>query len=479
MKKILIVLLTLTLILTGCQKELTPDEVFNLYGDIIESNLDKIDQDTLTEYAKDKLSLVDVVVEETPPPAIEAKAEDIKNILDMISKGNITASREFIDENALTETISKEQKEEMIKALKLKLEGTVDNYYTDFTIANKDVFRVVDVFKNNYEDFIGAGYFKTTLDDINNKYDDRVERKRVYLTEDYFPNTLIKKYYSNIEDNNIRKMKDLLDFNKGFMNGLTEKGSESGEIFESLMKPYVCFVEYVANNELSDVIKAKDTLQETYPDVESSFFNIVIEIKVKSDCYDLIQSAEIKAAISTIDQYVKAYEISEDNDIYELKKICVDYKNAIGKIKVVTDDFDGSTKTYFKGVEKISKSINIVPFIKNDSKNIRFFIGFHQSDWLFFDYIKIKVDDDDNMITEWFDYDDVVRDVKRGVYEIAEHKFTATELQRIMNGEKLTIRFIGKDDKFRDHDFTKDEKNAIKSLYSHINFSQLVSNYYE
>lgn len=477
MKKILIVLLTLTLILTGCQKELTPDEVFNLYGDIIESNLDKIDQDTLTEYAKDNLSLVDVVVEETPPPVIEAKAEDIKNILDMISKGNITASREFIDENALTETISKEQKEEIIKALKLRLEGSVDNYYTDFTIANNEIFRGVDVFKNNYEGFIGAEYFKNILDDINLKYDERVENKRIYLTEDYFPNTLFKKYCSGIKDNNIRLMKDLHDCNEGFMSGLTKDDTEVGEIFANLMKPYIDFVDYVDNNDLSEVIKNKDSLSETYPNIDNDFISIVLEIKLKSDCYELIQNTEIKSAISIIDQYVKAYEISEDNNIFELRKICADYKSAMSKIKVVKDDFEGTTNTYYKGVEKISKSINVVPFIEND-KYFSFLVGFHQSDWIFFDTIKVKLSDDD-MITQYFDYNDVMRDVKRGIYEIAETSFSDSALNRMMKAEKLTIRFIGKDDKYRDHTFTKDEKNAITALYSHKNFGQLVADYYK
>ena len=94
-------------------------------------------------------------------------------------------------------------------------------------------------------------------------------------------------------------------------------------------------------------------------------------------------------------------------------------------------------------------------------------VGFQQKGWLFFDSVEIKIDED-NYCSEYFDYDETVRDVISGstIKEEGEMSLSLEDAEALLQLESPVMRFENLDEgKKRDHTITKEELAALNRIY--------------
>lgn len=185
--------------------------------------------------------------------------------------------------------------------------------------------------------------------------------------------------------------------------------------------------------------------------------------KIKSMNEDL----EYEELSQLLDAYIKENNPSEEDSVFTIKKEVEEILKVLPECEVVTDEFEDS-KIIYGDVQKITSKVNFVPFISPDTwtEYINAKVGFQKSNWLFFEQVKIKLGEDD-YIEEFLDYDEVVRDVVKGsnIKEEGEASLAMYEAEKLLKVKKPVMRFIGEDEKTRDHNITDAELKALDKLY--------------
>ncbi len=179
-----------------------------------------------------------------------------------------------------------------------------------------------------------------------------------------------------------------------------------------------------------------------------------------------------------VDEYIETENPGDGDSAYQINETLSEIHALLQLCDFVVDDFDGTTKVYYKGVSEISESINFIPYFKTGDYDFRydgemyFRLGFVADDWLFFERIYFKYDD--TIVDRKWRSD---REVIGGgnILEIADNESDQFVKERehpiFFTSDNITIRFEG-DDGTHDHVLTEDELNALHTLYE---IDQLVS----
>lgn len=148
-----------------------------------------------------------------------------------------------------------------------------------------------------------------------------------------------------------------------------------------------------------------------------------------------------------------AYEaISLANAAAETARNCI----------VIADDFDDAYTIYYDGVQEISNDIAIVPSGEGTFTTVK--AGFYASDWLFFDRIQIKADNE--MIYDAsFETYDKETDVIAGGSVFEGAILGNVDLSAIANASNAIIRFKNTETgETHDHTLTVAEKAACGAV---------------
>lgn len=216
---------------------------------------------------------------------------------------------------------------------------------------------------------------------------------------------------------------------------------------------------------------AKDETQEpmiTLPSIlESISFHeptadFLLDDEVRQKVNASIDSFDFQTVVDLANAYLEENpQAPAEDTVHEILALATAGAEQMKNCKVVGDDFEGDYAVYYKGVEKISKSINLMPYL--DGGDFRVKMGFRASDWLFFEEIKIKVGEDE-YITHAFDSWDIEREVDNGISEIIDIRFDREDATRIVEADGPVMRFENDEGKTRDHELTKDEIAACQTI---------------
>lgn len=237
------------------------------------------------------------------------------------------------------------------------------------------------------------------------------------------------------------------------------------------MKPGVAYVFIKNANIYMITALARDEAQEPMISLPS----ILESIAFKEPTADFLLDDEVRQKVNTsLDAYdfqtivdlANAYleenpQAPAEDTVHEILTLATAGAEQMKNCKVVGDDFEGDYSIYYKGVEKISKSINLMPYL--DAGDFRVKMGFRASDWLFFEEIKIKVGEDE-YITYSFDSWDIEREVDNGISEIIDIWLDKEKATQIIEADGPVMRFENDEGKTRDHELTKAEIAACQTI---------------
>lgn len=173
--------------------------------------------------------------------------------------------------------------------------------------------------------------------------------------------------------------------------------------------------------------------------------------------------------LELVNAYIAEKSPMETDPAFKIKEATESILKVLPECKIVTDDFSGDTVIY-GGVDAISSKINFVPRISQEDYlggYVYADVGFQQKGWLFFDSVEIKIDED-NYCSEYFDYDETVRDVISGstIKEEGEMSLSLEDAEALLQLESPVMRFENLDEgKKRDHTITKEELAALNRIY--------------
>ncbi len=177
----------------------------------------------------------------------------------------------------------------------------------------------------------------------------------------------------------------------------------------------------------------------------------------------LLEAYDFKSIKEMVDTYLTKENPSPSDSAYMLPEMIKPITEALKKCNIQHDEVEGFTVVTYKGVEYLGRNINIIAELRGEMELV--FVGFQDSDWLFFDGYIIKTDAD--TIEDSFDSDDMNREAEGGeVYEYVNTSLSYDEYDAITNSKgKVIIRFSSSDKgKFRDHTLSKKEIDALRTL---------------
>jgi len=179
--------------------------------------------------------------------------------------------------------------------------------------------------------------------------------------------------------------------------------------------------------------------------------------------------------IEFIDSYINEGSPSESDNAFAIKSIAEINSDLLSKCDMNKDKVTDESIIFYEGIDEISSKNYIVPLIEDHSPSV--WLGFHASDWIFFEDIEIKIDGSDNYKTS-FNYYDISRDVDDGVTEKIKVAFPFDQdvLNKFLNTENPIIRFIGEHDKVRDHEVTVEEIDALATIFQISENYKTISN---
>ena len=176
---------------------------------------------------------------------------------------------------------------------------------------------------------------------------------------------------------------------------------------------------------------------------------------------NFLNDVEFSEIIGMAQEYIDVYDPSSSDNVFTILEAAQLAQDALDKCVIKHDSFDESYAVYFKGVENVSRTINMVPFY--NGREARVIVGFTASNWVFFEKVRIKVGESE-YVSSNFSYFDVTRDtVRGGITEYIETWFNVGETEQIINADSPSMRFEG-DDKSRDHQLSNNEINALIAI---------------
>jgi hypothetical protein len=180
--------------------------------------------------------------------------------------------------------------------------------------------------------------------------------------------------------------------------------------------------------------------------------------------YPAIRNYKYEDLLLSVDKYIENNIPDKSDNAYNIKELIQPAIKALKGCVIKHDSFEDSYSIFYKGIESISKDINIVPSMENGYSSYR--VGFKKSNWLFFNKISIKTSTGE-FIEKNFNSFDMQRDVLSGgtVLEYIDLGFHDNELTMILNSDSITIRFINTDnEKHYDHKLSGKELAALKAI---------------
>ena len=236
--------------------------------------------------------------------------------------------------------------------------------------------------------------------------------------------------------------------------------------------PTVSVEEFIAKlDESKDVENAYGKALEMLDNMDATFkdgYQKALTQWVHDAIKESYDSFKLSRAISIIDAVLAGPQAKDYKKYEAIKPELEILKSSMKSCVVIKDDFEETSDLHYKGVEKISRKTNFVPYLsKGNGLYIK--LGFVKDFWLFFDSITIKADEE--KIYYRFDYDDVDRVVLHTNIREMVHKYIQSydidDVEDIINAEKVVMRFEPDDNsEFLEHKLTSSEKKALETLYN-------------
>ncbi len=188
---------------------------------------------------------------------------------------------------------------------------------------------------------------------------------------------------------------------------------------------------------------------------EKDFFTSEENQALYSEYLDTHQYSEI---IKMADNYIIAESPKATDSAYIIKEKIEPLIPSLENCVVIPDEFNGTASIYYKGLEEVSKTNNFITFINESTLVYR--VGFINNDWLFFDDVEIKVDEEVSRLN----CSSSARDVLDGgnILEYGDCYPDDSVLEKMLASNNISIRFEGENNKTLDHALSADEISAIK-----------------
>lgn len=183
--------------------------------------------------------------------------------------------------------------------------------------------------------------------------------------------------------------------------------------------------------------------------------------ETQSQIFKMANSYDFTGIIELANAYIETNAPAETDTAYQLIELANQANAILESCSVVSDDFEETVTVYGSGADSITSDTNIVPYLEGYDLKVK--LGFYASDWIFFDEVKVKVGGDE-YVSFYFDHFNVAREVGDGISEIATTSIKEDELEQIANAEFPVMRFIGEDEKTRDHELSESEITACNTI---------------
>ena len=200
---------------------------------------------------------------------------------------------------------------------------------------------------------------------------------------------------------------------------------------------------------------------------KKDFFKSEERIKIYEELY---KKAEYQELYNVVMNYIEGETPDSNDNAYLILEKLNTIIPIINQIEVHYDNFDNYSKIFYKGLTDVDFNYSIVPFVTTKNNERSVIIGFHNSDWIFFNKAELKLDNGEKIS---FNINSPSREVISGsnLRESIIISLRDDHLEKLKNFNGMVIRFIGKD-KQLDRNLTIDEQNSFKiiSVFDDMNF---------
>jgi uncharacterized protein with HEPN domain len=190
--------------------------------------------------------------------------------------------------------------------------------------------------------------------------------------------------------------------------------------------------------------------------------DFISEDKTRTEIRAQLKECNFKEIVELAQKYIEENNTVDTDNVFNILRAAEEGQEAFDKCIILHDDFTDTYRIYFKGVERVSRRINFVPYYTDDG-DARVILGFNASRGISFSDVIIKVGESE-FIYKSFGYSDVIREFRGGVTEYADTTFSNIEIDRIINAETLAMRFEGGESSIRDHIIVKNELEALVTI---------------
>jgi|GEM_PF-4067508 len=134
----------------------------------------------------------------------------------------------------------------------------------------------------------------------------------------------------------------------------------------------------------------------------SNFFDSEERTALYNQYYKAGQYAELNVLL---DQYIESENPTASDPVYITKGILEPILPILDNIMNVYDEVEGKSKIYFNGVHEITNEICLLPSKEGESKGFDITIGFRNPDWIFFNRVVIRLENDETISETYKSYD--------------------------------------------------------------------------
>lgn len=260
-----------------------------------------------------------------------------------------------------------------------------------------------------------------------------------------------------------RTNNELLQKSKNIIGALEKKLSATVKQYDKLNFSgyYVaCKNPPISINKLEDWVNPK-----------SKFFSEDNNIRVYKDLSSRGKYVELYQFIS---DFISSNSTDENDPVYQVLDVLNPILPLMDGLHVSYDEFSGYATIYPANVANISDTINFVPSMRTNGPEINILAGFQSPQWFFFEYITLKIEDEQVQTS----LSEQSRDVLSGslVSETANISMFDDYYDKLSNASTAVLRFSNENGENLDHVLTDEELSGFKAIFALSSVPNALSN---
>lgn len=229
-----------------------------------------------------------------------------------------------------------------------------------------------------------------------------------------------------------------------------------------------------SSNQMISCLYIKDSKVKNFP--------LTIQIVPETDYFLTTDTEKYKAACTEgryndilldVQSYIDSTSPPSYDNAYTLISVLSPIVEHWEDIEINYDPIEKVATFSYSRINKISNNVHFYPYATTNEKLVHSLIGFYDSDWLFFEDITISSDENINISASHNKLEKVTDNGQ--IYEAYDTSLDDDIIKELLSSPTHTIRFIAKDNSFKDYEMSNEEYEALSVISKFQNVRNILS----